>query len=43
LEGDEEKDPEAKSFIYDGVTTCITGNCGSSNVDLKNIFIGLIL
>ncbi|HNC39076.1 MAG TPA: D-aminoacylase, partial [Chitinophagaceae bacterium] len=21
LEGDEEKDPEAKSFIYDGVTT----------------------
>ena len=38
LEGDEEKDPEAKSFIYDGVTTCITGNCGSSNVDLKNYF-----
>lgn len=34
LEGDETKDPEAKSFIYDGVTTCITGNCGSSNVDV---------
>jgi len=34
LEGDETKDPEAKSFIYDGVTTCITGNCGSSNVDI---------
>ncbi|MFN8291938.1 MAG: D-aminoacylase [Chitinophagaceae bacterium] len=34
LEGDEEKDPEAKSFIYDGVTTCITGNCGSSNTDI---------
>ncbi len=34
LEGDEDKDPEAKSFIYDGVTTCITGNCGSSNVDV---------
>lgn len=34
LEGDEDKDPEAKSFIYDGVTTCITGNCGSSNVDI---------
>jgi N-acyl-D-amino-acid deacylase len=32
LEGDETKDPEAKSFIYDGVTTCITGNCGSSHV-----------
>ncbi|MFM2339316.1 MAG: hypothetical protein RL115_2509 [Bacteroidota bacterium] len=36
LEGDEDKDPEAKSFIYDGVTTCITGNCGSSNVDVAN-------
>lgn len=35
LEGDEEKEPTAKSFIYDGVTTCITGNCGSSNVDVK--------
>lgn len=34
LEGDEIKDPEAKSFIYDGVTTCITGNCGSSHVDI---------
>lgn len=34
LEGDEDKDPTAKSFIYDGVTTCITGNCGSSNVDI---------
>lgn len=34
LEDDETKDPEAKSFIYDGVTTCITGNCGSSNVDI---------
>ena len=32
LEGDELKDPEAKNFIYDGVTTCITGNCGSSTV-----------
>ncbi len=35
LEDDERKDPEAKSFIYDGVTTCVTGNCGSSNVDIK--------
>ena len=34
LEDDEKKDPEAKSFIYDGVTTCITGNCGSSNIDI---------
>ena len=34
LEGDEDKDPTAASFIYDGVTTCITGNCGSSNIDI---------
>ncbi|MEO7394522.1 MAG: D-aminoacylase [Chitinophagaceae bacterium] len=34
LEGDEAKEPMAQSFIYDGVTTCITGNCGSSNVDI---------
>ncbi|MFT3678302.1 MAG: D-aminoacylase [Chitinophagaceae bacterium] len=34
LEGDEAKDPLAQSFIYDGVTTCITGNCGSSNTDI---------
>lgn len=36
LEGDETKDPEAKNFIYDGVTTCITGNCGSSNIQVAN-------
>lgn len=35
LEDDEAKDPKATSFILDGVTTCITGNCGSSNVDVK--------
>ncbi|MBI5370859.1 MAG: D-aminoacylase [Sphingobacteriales bacterium] len=34
LEDDEVKDPEAKNFIFDGVTTCITGNCGSSHVDI---------
>ncbi len=34
LEGDELKDPEAKNFIYDGVTTCITGNCGSSHTNI---------
>lgn len=34
LEDDETKDPLAQSFIYDGVTTCITGNCGSSNTDI---------
>lgn len=35
LEADEAKDPNATSFILDGVTTCVTGNCGSSNVDIK--------
>ena len=34
LEGDEAKEPNATNFIMDGVTTCITGNCGSSNVDI---------
>src|SRR5687768_4561313 len=34
LEGDEIRDPKATSFIMDGVTTCITGNCGSSNIDI---------
>src|SRR6185295_905780 len=34
LEDDEAKEPMAQSFIYDGVTTCITGNCGSSNTDI---------
>ncbi len=34
LEGDEAREPTAKSFIYDGVTTCITGNCGSSETDI---------
>jgi N-acyl-D-amino-acid deacylase len=36
LEGDETKDPNATNFIMDGVTTCITGNCGSSNTDIGN-------
>lgn len=34
IEGDELKTPTADNFIYDGVTTVITGNCGSSNVDI---------
>src|SRR3954462_9731780 len=34
LEGDEKKDPLARNFILDGVTTCITGNCGASNTDI---------
>lgn len=35
LEGDEAKDPTAASFIYDGVTTCVTGNCGSSATNIQ--------
>src|ERR1700712_4531745 len=35
IEGDEVKNPTADNFIYDGVTTVVTGNCGSSNVDIK--------
>src|SRR6266496_4538089 len=29
IEGDEAKEPFAKNFILDGVTTVVTGNCGS--------------
>ena len=35
IEGDEVKNPTADNFIYDGVTTVVTGNCGSSHVDIK--------
>lgn len=38
LEGDEIRNPLATNFIYDGVTTCITGNCGSSHIDIKKYF-----
>jgi N-acyl-D-amino-acid deacylase len=34
LEGEEDKEPNATNFIMDGVTTCITGNCGASNVNI---------
>lgn len=35
IEGDEQTTPTAESFIYDGVTTVITGNCGSSQTDIN--------
>jgi N-acyl-D-amino-acid deacylase len=38
IEGDEKKTPTADNFIYDGVTTVITGNCGSSNIDIGKYF-----
>ncbi|MFT6202544.1 MAG: N-acyl-D-amino-acid deacylase [Spirosomataceae bacterium] len=30
--------PTADNFIHDGVTTIITGNCGSSEVDIERFF-----
>jgi len=38
IEGDEILNPTADNFIYDGVTSVVTGNCGSSKVDLKKYF-----
>src|SRR6185437_8971384 len=38
IEGDEKKTPTADNFIYDGVTTVITGNCGTSNINIKKYF-----
>ena len=35
LEGDEARNPQATNFILDGVTTCITGNCGASETNIK--------
>lgn len=38
IEGEEDKNPFAQNFLFDGVTTVITGNCGSSNTDLGKYF-----
>jgi N-acyl-D-amino-acid deacylase len=38
LERTVEKIPGAENFITDGVTTAVTGNCGSSEVDLGQFF-----
>ncbi len=38
IEEDEFRLPTADNFIYDGVTTVVTGNCGLSNVDLGLYF-----
>ncbi len=35
IEGDEFQNPTANNFILDGVTTVVTGNCGSSRVNIK--------
>lgn len=33
--------PTADNFIYDGVTSVVTGNCGSSRTDLSHYFFSL--
>jgi N-acyl-D-amino-acid deacylase len=38
IEGDELEVPTAASFIYDGVTSVVTGNCGSSNTNVAKYF-----
>ncbi len=38
VEGSLEHRPDAKNFVFDGVTTLVTGNCGSSRPDLKSYF-----
>lgn len=38
IEGNDLKVPTANNFIMDGVTSVVTGNCGSSNVDVAKYF-----
>ena len=38
VEGDLESRPGAENFLYDGVTTLITGNCGGSSTNLRAMF-----
>ncbi len=38
IEGGVFERPTADNYIYDGVTTVVTGNCGGSADDLKNFF-----
>ena len=35
IESDEVRNPTADNFIYDGVTTVITGNCGASRLKIN--------
>lgn len=38
IEGEEKRQPTADNFIYDGVTSVVTGNCGGSNVNVGKYF-----
>jgi N-acyl-D-amino-acid deacylase len=41
IEGNDIRVPLAPNFIMDGVTTVVTGNCGSSNTDIEKYFFRL--
>jgi N-acyl-D-amino-acid deacylase len=38
IETNDLKVPTAGTFVYDGVTSVVTGNCGSSNTDIARYF-----
>lgn len=38
IETNDIKVPTAPNFIYDGITSVVTGNCGSSNTDVASYF-----
>lgn len=38
IEGGESTTPTADNFIYDGVTSVVTGNCGGSNANIAEYF-----
>ncbi len=38
IEGDEMVTPTADNFIFDGVTSVVTGNCGGSSRDMAAYF-----
>jgi N-acyl-D-amino-acid deacylase len=38
IEGAEKATPTADNFIYDGVTSVVTGNCGGSSLDMQRYF-----
>ena len=38
IEGNDLKVPTAGNFIFDGVTSVVTGNCGGSNVNISKYF-----
>ena len=41
IEGNDLKVPSASNFLFDGVTSVVTGNCGGSNTDIARYFFQL--